>query len=246
MSQRRSRKLGLATAAAVYLTACLAVIGTSRHPLRPLYEGIGPAAPYRWVHPPAAFKATNIAPLASSQTIDLTAFGSPQTGVATIDGQLVLTLPAGAIPASPPNTSVAISITPLDPATLGALPPGLYPDGNAYHVAAAYQPSGTRIPAPVRPVDAIVQTPVPSTALLGSSDGKTWVRVADHHIPSQAAVAATLTNFGYLLAAANVPAVTKHGSGGPGVLLVVILGLVAVIPLAAAVIWRHRRRRGAG
>src|SRR5579863_10451195 len=76
-----------AAVALVYLVACVATMATGGHALRPLYEGIGPAAPYRWVDPPAQFKATNLTPAHASESIDLTATGSPQIGGETSDGQ---------------------------------------------------------------------------------------------------------------------------------------------------------------
>jgi hypothetical protein len=243
MTLTRAQRLGLAITATIYLAMCVAVLNGGRHPLRPLYEGIGPAPPYRWVNPPAQFKATNIAPIAVSQTIQLTGSGSNQTGVATTDGQLVLSLPAGAIPPSLNDTTASVSITPHDPAKLGPLPAGLYSDGNSYEVRVSYQPTGTHLTVAARPVDVVIVTPVPSVALLSSADGQTWHRVTDHHIPGQAAVAATITAFGYLLAAANAPVVVKPASGMWRILLIVGLGLLVGVPLVAALLLRNRGRR---
>ena len=245
MNAPRRRRVTLAAVGGLYVIACAVTIDVGRHPLRPLYEGIGPAAPYRWVNPPAQFRATNSFPSPVSESVNLTATGSPQVGATSGDGQVVLSLPAGAIPPRRSENVALVSISPFDPAKLGALPVALYSDGNAYRVAASYQPSAATIPAAAKPVDVVIETPVPSSALLESSDGRTWTRLVDHHIPGQAAVAATFTNFGYLLAAANVPVVVKPASGGSRVLLVVILGLVALLPIAAALIWRNGRRRSA-
>jgi len=253
VNRRSSLRWGVAIAV-LYLVACVATIATGAHRLRPLYEGIGPAAPYRWVAPPAQFKATNLPPAHASELIDLTASGSPQIGGETSDGQLVLTIPAGAVPASTTQRAILVSITPFDPAQLGALPTGLHADGNAYRVTMAYSPSGQPIPASAHPVDLIIETPVPSVALLSSADGQTWARIADNHIPGRAAVFATFTNLGYFLAASGVPAVTepvvpvvtRPVARGPRLLLVVIVGLVAVLSATAALIWRIGRRRRAG
>jgi hypothetical protein len=238
--------VGLAAAVLLYLTAALLTVGPERHQLRPLYEGIGPSAPYRWVNPPPAFKSTNIPPVPVSESIDLTSSGSPEEPAGSGDGQLAMTLPAGAIPPSPGRTSVVISVTPVDPAKLAPLPPGLYSNGNAYRVTADYAPGNVSIPASAQPVDAVLRTPVSSVALLASPDGKSWARIPDQHIPNQAAVATTFTTFGYLLAAANVPVVPKSSSSGAGIVLVVGLGIAAVLLLAAALIWRSDRRRRSG
>jgi hypothetical protein len=247
MTGRRARRLGLALAAGIYLLAAALTAATSGHPLRPLFEGIGPAPPYRWVTPPRQFKATNIAPLASTQSVELTGSGSPQIGVSTIDGQLVLALAAGTFPPAPGQKSVDVATRPHDPARLGALPAGLFPDGNAYEVTATYRPGGAAISAAVHPIDAIVETPAPAKTVLLSTDGKTWQPISTHHIPGRAAVATTFSQFGYLLAAASVP-VDVTGGGGSGVwtyLLPILLALVAIIPATAALLWRRRGRHAA-
>ena len=51
------------------------------------------------MRPPAAFRSTNLQPFAATETIPLSATGSPRAPVVTSDGQLLATLPAGAIPA---------------------------------------------------------------------------------------------------------------------------------------------------
>ena len=49
------------------------------------------------------------------------------------------------LPAAQGQTGVVMKIQPLDPATLGALPPGKQASGNAYRVTATFQPSGASI-----------------------------------------------------------------------------------------------------
>ena len=239
----RRALIGFAAVAAVYLVAAVATIGTGGHPLRPLYEGIGPSAPYRWVHPPPAFRSTNSAPVAVMESFDLTPTGSQQEPGGSGDGQLALTFPAGAIPPSPGKTSVLLSFAPFDPGKLGAVPVGLFSDGNAYLVTAFYEPGHVPIPAPAKPVDAVIRTPVSSTALLTSIDGRTWTRIPDQHIPTQAAVAATITSFGYLLTVTNVPVVAASSSSGTSIILPIGLGIAALLLLGAAVLWRSDRRR---
>lgn len=80
-------------------------------------------------------------------------------------------------------------------------------------------------------------------ALLSSTDGKTWTRIPDHHIPGQAAVATTFTRFGYLLAAANVVVVPASSSSGTSILLVVLLGVAAAVLLTFSIFWRWRSPR---
>ena len=242
----RSRRAGLAAVAVLYLLTALVTIGTGRHRLRPLYEGIGPAAPYNWVNPPAQFKASNNPPGPVTESVAVTGAESPQAVVTSGDGQFVVSIPAGAVAVPASDRSVFYSVTPLDPAKLGALPFGLFSDGNVYRLSAVARPSGQQVRSTSKPMDLVIETPVTSIALLESPDGKSWQHIPDHHIPKQAAVAATLTNLGYLLAAANVPVVTKPVGGSSRVILVVILGVVAVVPIVAAFFWRTRRRRPTG
>lgn len=242
MRPTRSLVAGFVGAGALYVLAAVLTMSWG-HTVRPLYEGIGPSAPYRWVHPPPAFKSTNAAPVAVSESFDLPSGGSAEEPAGSGDGQLALTLPAAAIPPSSGNTTVLVSVTPVDPAKLGRLPAGLYSDGNAYLVTASYEPGKVPIPSAAQPVDAVLRTPVSSVALLISADGKSWVRIPDQHIPNQAAVAASFSSFGYLVAAANVVVVPRSSSSAASLVLVVGLGAAALLLLAAAVVWRGDLRR---
>jgi hypothetical protein len=237
--------VALVAVAGLYLVACTLTIGVPGHPLRPLFEGVGPAPPYRWVNPPKQFKATNVQPLAVSQTIPLGPSGSPATGVATTEGQLVLGLAAGTFPPAA-GRNVVVSITPKDPARLGALPRGLYADGNAYLVSATYQPGATVISVSAKTVDGVLETPAPAKTVLLSVDGRSWSPIPTHHIHGRAAVATTFLRFGYLLAAASVPVNPRAGAGSNSgtVLLPILLGLAAVVAVTAAVLWRRRDTAG--
>ncbi len=243
MSLNRRVTAGFGVAALVYVVAAVVTIGTAGHPLRPLYEGIGPSAPYRWVHPPPAFRSTNTPPVAVTESFDLTPTGSQEEPGGSGDGQLALTLPAGAIPPAPGRTSVLLGVTPVDPGKLAPLPLGLFADGNAYLVNAFYEPGHVPIQTAAKPIDAVVRTPVSSVALLASPDGKNWTRIPEQHIPTQAAVSTSFTTFGYLLAAANVVVVPPGSSSGTSIVLPVGLGIAALLLLSAAVIWRSDRRR---
>jgi hypothetical protein len=242
----RRLMVGFVAGAGLYLIASMVTVAMSGHRFRPLYEGVGPAAPYRWVHPPSAFSSTNIAPVATSQSLELTGTGSEQSGAGTPDGQAVLNLPAGALLSSAGQQSVSMSITPVDPAKLGRPPDDLYPDGNAYLITATYQPSGEHIPSAARTIDAVLRTPLSSVAMLTSTDGKSWTPIANHRIPTQAAVATTFTTFGYLLAAADVPAGAPSSSSGTSILVLVVLGLAPAILITISVLWRRRSRRSGG
>lgn len=238
---RHRRPVVLAAVAGVYLLACVLTIGIPGHPLRPLFEGVGPAPPYRWVSPPKQFEATNVQPIAVTQIIPVGATGSPATGVATPEGQLVLGLAAGTfLPSS--GRDVLMQLAPKDPRHLGAVPPGLFADGNAYLVTAIYHPGSSVITAAAKTVDAVIETPAPARTVLLSVDGRTWTPIPTHHIPGRAAVATTFVRFGYLLAAADVPVNPRasSSSGSDTVLLPVLLGFAALVAVTAAILWRRR------
>jgi hypothetical protein len=247
MTTTRQRLVGLAATTGLYLIAAAITMGIGHHPLRPLYEGIGPSPPYRWVHPPSAFRSTNVPPVASStESIALASEQKYVFGSGTYDGQLVLSLSAGSVPPRAGQGSVDITIAAKDPVTLGPLPAGVYSDGNAYLVTATYQPSKARIPDPLKPMDVVIRTPVSSTELLFSSGGDSWMTVPDHHIPGQTAVASTVAGFGYILAASNVPVVARGTSRGSSLLIVGALGLAAVSLVGISVWWRRGSRPGRG
>ena len=65
--------------------------------MRPLYDGFAPPPSYRFVDPPPFFAAGNVEPQPMSTTIALGASGSEPAGVATPDGQFVVSLGRGAI-----------------------------------------------------------------------------------------------------------------------------------------------------
>ncbi len=118
----------------IYLAAGALTVGATGRVARPLFDGFGPPPRYQWVAPPKAFAAGNKAPRPSREDLALDAGGSRRDGVTSTDGQLVLDLPAGAVPPAAPGATASVAITPLDAATLGPLPDGRMPDGNAYRV----------------------------------------------------------------------------------------------------------------
>jgi hypothetical protein len=79
--------------------------------------------------------------------------------------------------------------------------------------------------------------------MLFSTDGKSWMKIDDHHIPHMASVATTFTQTGYLLAMTNHVVVPPEASGSSQALLIVILAVVAVLPISVTIVLRRMRRR---
>jgi hypothetical protein len=245
---RRRALLLFGAVVGVYLAAYLLTMKTAHHPVRPLYEGVGPAPAYRWVRAPKAFSATNNPPPSHVQPvlIGLGPQGSVQAGVVSSDSQAVLNFPAGAVAPAPGQIAVAVDIKALDPARLGLLPPGLFADGNAYQVLFSYQPSKQPITTLARPANVVVTTPAPAAVLLYSLDGQAWQRLDTTHIPASTSVAASWQQSGYFLGAATVNVLGTAGTSGKGRSTIVIAALAAVLVLVlivAPLLWRQRRKR---
>lgn len=154
-------------AAGLYIWAVVAT-GTPV-PVRLLYDGYAPPAPYRWVHPPLAQIPGNSPPQSGEGTISLTASGSSPGSVVTGDAQAGIIFPQGTIETRPGETYAVVKLTPLDPATMAPAPPSLRFDGNAYRVDAVYARS--RTPIVLRqPATMVLLYPTNATDLLLSSD----------------------------------------------------------------------------
>jgi hypothetical protein len=236
----------LAAVIALYAGAYVVTAITSGHRARPLYEGVGPAPAYRWVKPPRAFAASNVAPHSITQSIRLGPNGSPQVSVVSSESQLVLNLPTGAIPASPGETTAAVSIKPLDPARLGPPPAGLFPDGNAYLVEIKYQVSGRLISSLAVAGDVFVTAPAPAVTIVFSPDGRDWQRLPTSQAGGGTTVAAPFRQPGYFLAGATVDVMGAAGGGTAKhtsvVVLALLIGLAAALLILAPVLYFRSRR----
>ncbi len=134
-------------------------------PVRLLYDGLVPLPPYRWVHPPADRAKDNESALSGSGTLGLGPQGSHAGEISTGDDQALVTFPEAAVAPRPGESSVKVTVVPLDPATVGPTPEGGHFDGNAYRVDASYAPSG----APVvlaAPVTVVLRYAVHATQML--------------------------------------------------------------------------------
>lgn len=138
--------MGLALAGA-YLIVALSSFGLRWVSRAPVLDGLQPPPPYQWVKPPPARATNNKPPSAGTGSIDI---GPGDTGgsVTTPDGQCQMVFDANSVPLEAGQTSVKITMTPIDPSTVGPPPAGGFVyDSNAYQVSATYQPSGQAITA---------------------------------------------------------------------------------------------------
>ena len=196
MTRSRTALLAGIGIAVLYLAG--AALSGRASPLtrRPLLDGLAPPVPYRWVKPPPDLAASNKPPASLRASVKLTATGSQIGAFATSDGQFNLVLSEGAVPARAGQTSVAVSIDPVDPATLGPAPPGLIVAGNAYRIQAAYRPSGGPKARPLplgrspRGTRAALAAAATSAGASDRAAGSTWWNSA--HAPENPARAAAL------------------------------------------------------
>lgn len=166
---------------------------------RLLYDGFAPPPPYRWVRPPLSLLLANKPPGAAQETITFTPSGSRQASVVTEDDQAAVVFPPGAVERLPGASAVEVTITPLDPHTLPALPPGLRPDGNAYRVDAVYLPS--HAPVILRAaVSVILRYPVHASTLLRLS-GSRWEELRTTRVPVAFQIFAPTRGLGVFVAA---------------------------------------------
>jgi hypothetical protein len=129
----------------VYLVAGGLSFGGGLLPRAPVLDGLGPPAPYQWVKPPPDRLKDNKAPSGATGSIGLTRIGSSGSH-STPDGQAQILSDSNSIPLQTGQTSVSVTIQPLDPDKVGPPPSGGYHyDANAYKYGAVYEPSGQPI-----------------------------------------------------------------------------------------------------
>ena len=247
-NQHRSFAVGLALLS-VYAIVCVATLRWTDNDVRPLFEGIGPAAPYRWVNPPKEFEPGNIAPERSSTDVELRPDGSQSAGLLTSDSQLVLNVSKGAVPARTGDNRVSFVFEPFDPTQLAKVDKPLRADGNAYRVDITYKPSNQAVATLAAPADLLLITPEPADTILFSPDGEAWRRLESKHEPGSGGVSASFTEGGYYLAGTSRPPASAVESSDQGYGTVVVIVVVALLAIALAwtpfVMQRRRGRRPA-
>jgi len=211
-------------------------------PLRILYDGFAPPPPYRWVRPPARLAAENQPPEAGAGSISLRG-GSEYAAVGTGDGQAFVIFPPGAIAPSTGESAAGITLTPLDPATIGPPPDGMRVDGNSYRIAARYATS--QQPVVLRkPVTVILRYPTTGTRVLRSTDSG-WIVLPSTNVHTGMQNVAETDRVGVFAAAGPVGGGVLVFSGGlPRGLLVALWAALGAVPLIAlkSAVWPRARR----
>jgi hypothetical protein len=214
--------------------------------MRPLFDGFGShPGQYNWVSPPREFAEGNQPPESATAGVVMGAEGSEAASVAPNDGQALAALPPKALAPHPPDTAASLSMSPVDPAKVAPLPPGLRAEGNAYRIRARYEPSDTDATLAVNGTVGLTSV-APAPILLYSPDGKTWERKVGAPLSQGVGLTGTLEQPGWYLAASEgEPRPLAGGSGGGGA-PVVLYVVLAVVPLVLAWFLLGRRARPAG
>lgn len=246
MATSGGRRAGAAIVAS-YVAVCAVTIGLSGRHVRPLFEGIGPSSPYRWVKPPPLFAPGNVTPTAVKTEFAFADMGTPFQ-VTTGDGQFSLNIPASGVTPRTGAQTTRFVLTPVDPATLGPLPAGLRPAGNAYDAVLTYQPGGGDATPLARPGNVTLVVPEPVVTIVYSPDGRVWQRVATQTLANATTVATTFSAGGWYLGAADAATAAPGGlagkpASGRRISTLLIVGLAVALTLALVGIPAGLRRR---
>jgi hypothetical protein len=188
----------------------------------------------------------------AAETFELRFRGRPMRselgGFSTRDQQFFLLFSEGAVRPSPGQTRVHITITPLDPATLGPRPEGLQAVGNAYRLQATYGPSSrpiARFAAEVKvgfSYSLAASTTLADLTLMYSRDGRAWTRLQTAEAPDAREVSSQIPGTGYLLLATSPATAVTGDSSGAGRRRLALALVAAMILVAGLLVLRRRRR----
>lgn len=247
---RRAAAAGVVVAS-LYLGLAALSGGLSPLARRPLLDGTAPVPPYRWVTPPPELAETNVPPTPGIFTLPLTERGSRPEVLTTDDAQATLILSAGAFEPAPGQDQVRLTVTPTDPAAIGA-PDELFALGNAYRLDATYEPGGDPVPEQLdEPLEVILVYPLTPNAhtttrsVAFSPDGQSWTTSEGTDSPAIQQTEGPVDILGFVVAAADqapveVPAADAGSSTTLGVALLV--GAVCAALVGVGLLLRGRNR----
>jgi hypothetical protein len=221
------------------------LVRSAGQPVFPVFDGLSPPQPYRWVSPPPEAVANNQPPLPGAGEVSLK--GPAQNYfVTTEDGQASLAGLSDSFARPPKQNKVRVNLTPLDPQSLGPRPRGLIFDGNAYQFDAAYVPSSDEAVIEGK-VQVIFRYPRRANVVLQSTDSG-WQRLESFVIRPSLQVYAEVDELGTFVAAGPPPPVHRRSIwpwiayGGAGV-AVVAAGVAFYLRNRAQAQKRQRKRK---
>ena len=158
----------------LYLAAVVATDRLDLVPVRPLYDGLAPPVPYRWVNPPVDLKDANEKPRRGTGKVEFAKGRSQPTSITTDDGQAQVVFKTESIRAAKGEKEAVVTVTPLDPATLPK-EDGVTIDGNAYRVDAKYAKSGESVSMD-NEISVVLRYPAHGKIVV-RLDGRRWVEL---------------------------------------------------------------------
>lgn len=162
-------------AAALAVYALAAMVHARIAPFtRPLYDGLAPAAPYRYVDPPPDLVDANEPPEPGEGIVDIGGKGSAATSISTGDGQMQVVLPKGAFPGRKGEKRIDIRLEPAAAPRPLEVGDGVIVEGNAYAVTARYAKSGEEAELE-RAMTVVLRYPAFSTVMVRRD--RTWRRL---------------------------------------------------------------------
>ncbi|MGH9265503.1 MAG: hypothetical protein ACRD1D_12520 [Acidimicrobiales bacterium] len=215
----------------LYVVVAAATSALSSRPVLPLFDGFAPPVAYNWVNPPPEVAAGNTVPQPVEREFPLGPEGADATNATTEDGQAIVGLDKASVPAHPPDIAVKVRIVPLDPARLGALPPGLRPVSNAYQVSLSYVPSQTALSQLGAKGTVALTAAEAGDKLLFSPDGGQWQERTFRPFGQDNGVFAELETAGYFVVASS--SVPQHAAQEAG-RNILLLGLTGALPIIGA------------
>jgi hypothetical protein len=250
-ARRRTLAAGLAVAV-IYLAGAALSGHISVLARRPVLDGFGSVPPYHWVNPPAPLAPNNQKPSSATKAFVFSAGVLKGGVVSPNDLQITLILQDGAVAPAPGQRSVDVTMTPLDPATLGAAPSGLAFDGNAYRVEATYRPGGATVGALTVPADLALVYPSDATfglgsikhVILSSPTGTDWSTLSTTDLPRSQQASAKTSALGYFVIGRTGGAAAAHPSSRSFVPLIIAGAFVLLILLLTSPRVIRRLRRG--
>ena len=239
MSTARKRIAIGVVVVATYAVMALVVSGPA---VRPLFDSLGPAAPYRWITPPTAFAATNQRPDSHTQTLPLGKGGSSAATISTGDGQASVIFRDGAFAPKSGETAVVIKIVPSDPIPIGPAPAGFRYDGNAYTFTATYKKSGADA-TPTSAATIVLEFPLVATKLY-RRDGAVWTDTKATPVATSLQIFSTSLRLGTFVAAGPpLNGKIPKKSNFPTALVISVAAAFAAVVAGLVARLRARNRR---
>jgi hypothetical protein len=222
--------------ALLYVVVAALTAQLSSRPVLPLFDGFAPPTPYAWVNPPPERAGDNVVPKPVERDLPLAPDGVDATNASTDDGQAIIGLDKGSVPAHPPDTGAKVRIIPGDAGALGPLPAGLRVVSNAYKVEVTYLPSGTPVARLATKGTVALTAAEAGDRMLFSADGQTWQEVAFRPYGQDNGLFTELETTGWFVVASSARASSARGAAASGGLRTALLVLAGVAPVIGAIL----------